>query len=358
MLNYRNAQATIRAVDSALRSRYAGKLDVTAVENGSSDDSVHVLERYCLGNASCRLITSSSNLGFAGGVALAWRQVTAPLVCLLNNDAVVHPEALQQLAQALDRDPRADAAGAYDLPIADAPSRRLPHRSELAGGTSGLLGANIWLPLLAPGEAFTASGVCLMLRRERFDQPFPPEFLAYYEDVLLGWRIRLRGQRTVRCPTAVVYHAGSATSAREPALRRHLAICAERNRLTTLLACWSTGSLITLLPLLALDELRRLATALAHLMSGKPGELVVWLVARLRLAAWLGFVLRLRGRVQRERRVPDAAYIPLMSGRLTVRSGLLGELLNGLALRYCALVGFNTVERASRRSAHASAVQV
>ena len=65
----------------------------------------------------------------------------------------------------------------------------------------------------APIEVFgTSAGAALYRKRMLEEVPFDGSFFAYYEDVVVAWRARMRGWRCMYAPAAVVAHHHSATA--------------------------------------------------------------------------------------------------------------------------------------------------
>ncbi|QLQ00023.1 MAG: glycosyltransferase [Burkholderiaceae bacterium] len=58
------------------------------------------------------------------------------------------------------------------------------------------------------------SGAAMLVRKHEFLAMggFDPLMFMYHEDVDLGWRYWLRGQRVVMCPRSVVFHAFGGTT--------------------------------------------------------------------------------------------------------------------------------------------------
>jgi GT2 family glycosyltransferase len=78
------------------------------------------------------------------------------------------------------------------------------------------------------------SGQAFMVRKTVFRSVggFDPDYFAYYDEVDLGWRIRLRGYKVIYSPDANVTHKGSHSFAKLPAFVP--TFLSERNRM---LAC-------------------------------------------------------------------------------------------------------------------------
>ena len=123
---------------------------------------------------------------------------------------------------------------------------------------------------------------------------FDESFFCYLEDIDLGFRLRLRGERCIQVRAAVVSHEGSASSGR----RSHFTLFhSARNRVWVILKNMPISLLIVLLPL--------------HILA------TIWLLFRVQEPGWrtstiagirasvtnLRGVLRARSKIQRERRI-------------------------------------------------------
>jgi GT2 family glycosyltransferase len=67
---------------------------------------------------------------------------------------------------------------------------------------------------IGPAEVFSPCGAAMMIDRALFLElgGFDERFFCYCEDVDLGYRLRLRGERVLLAPHAVVRHEGSVTT--------------------------------------------------------------------------------------------------------------------------------------------------
>jgi GT2 family glycosyltransferase len=213
---------------------------VLVVDNASQDGTASLLaERYPM----VRVITLSTNTGFAGGVARALADVDTPYVVVLNNDAEVRPGWLAALLAPLEADPevaavcsklllpdgRLNSAGGYVEPDGYA------HDRGFGAADDGRLDE-------AQDVAF-ATGTAAAFRTAAVREVggVDPRFFLYYEDVELSWRLWLAGWRVRYEPTAVVVHQHSATAgAGSPLHTFHT----ERNRLATLAVCAPMGVLL------------------------------------------------------------------------------------------------------------------
>ena len=180
--------------------------EVVVVDNASTDGSEIMLrERY----PQVRVERLERNLGFAGGANHGVRATTAPLVAVLNSDAVVDRRWLAELLAA----PRPAHVWAWGSVLVAEETGRI----ESAGDQCSKLGlASKHLrdrPLeelpSEPFEVFAPPGAAPLFRRDVFDElgGYIDEFFMYYEDVDLSFRANLLGYRALLVPTARVTHA-------------------------------------------------------------------------------------------------------------------------------------------------------
>jgi GT2 family glycosyltransferase/glycosyltransferase involved in cell wall biosynthesis len=111
VLNWNNAWYTRRCLRSLRATDYpADAWELVLVDNGSVDGSAAELAAEF---PDVRLVRNPTNLGFAEGCNRAMRDLAgSDMVALVNNDAVVPPDWLRPLVDALVADPSAGAASA------------------------------------------------------------------------------------------------------------------------------------------------------------------------------------------------------------------------------------------------------
>ncbi len=196
----------------------AGNLAVTA-----ADKAVNGSVGTNLSHFKVELIALPENTGFANAVNVgieASADVSgegkpSEYIFLLNNDAFCDEAVIEKLVHVMDKKKKLFSAQAKMLQTKE------PHNIDDCGDLYCALG---WA--FTPGkdadsrkfncrESITsACAGAAIYRREYFDEVglFDKEHFCYLEDVDLGYRARLKGYANVMEPTAIVYHAGSATS--------------------------------------------------------------------------------------------------------------------------------------------------
>lgn len=335
------------------------RMEVVVVDNASSDGTADLVARDFPG---VRLARSVRNLGFAAGNNLALRDVRAPYVILLNNDAVPDPGFVAALVAAA-RQADDDVAAVAARVLLSQRFRRVP--AETAGAVHGPDGA--WLPdddgedrlvnstgnlVRADGfgldrgwladatrhhpapDVFGFSGAAVLLRTAALREVglFDERLFMYYEDTDLSWRLRRAGYRITYCEDAVANHLHSATTGEGSAFFRfHDA----RNRLVVVTKNASAG--------LAVRCVARFALTTASITlrgrepwRGRRGVIAVRLRALGSYVALLPHALRERRRIARSAQVTARAVESLLSPPGTgtdsgLRSGASGAVDTGTA---------------------------
>jgi GT2 family glycosyltransferase len=211
VLHFRREAMTAACVRSLEQS--TAPLRILIVDNESADGSAERLRTMFPQHAH---LSTGANLGYAGGNVrgIEWAIAQgAERVLVINDDAEVAPEMLQQLHAALDADPQAAAA---------APS--IVHETPVnvvwwAGGhfdawrISGIH-EGFGQPLAAsaatdsPRAVTFLSGCCLLIRTDVIQQlgAFREDFGSYVEDVELSLRYTRAGKRLLYVPAANAIH--------------------------------------------------------------------------------------------------------------------------------------------------------
>jgi GT2 family glycosyltransferase len=137
-------------------------------------------------------------------------------IVLLNPDAFVEPEWLEELLLAAQRNPAFDVFGSKLI------NATLPTLLDGEGDSYHVSGL-VWRTghgMLATTqeenerEIFSPCAAAAMYRRSALLQlgGFDEDFFCYVEDVDLGFRLRLAGHRCLYVPKSVAHHVGSGTT--------------------------------------------------------------------------------------------------------------------------------------------------
>ncbi len=213
IVNFNGGDLLKRCLDS-LRQQQRSPDHIVVVDNGSTDDSLQRAESLLRGVETIRL---PRNVGFARAnniAAQAARRFDA--LALLNPDAFAEPGWLAALVEAAEREP-AVAAFACQMLLASDPvyldgAGDSYHVSGRAWRNGHRVSSSRWPA--ADAEVFAPCAAAAMYRREAFEDVhgFDEQYFCYFEDVDLGFRLRLRGHRCLYVHSAVVHHVSSALS--------------------------------------------------------------------------------------------------------------------------------------------------
>lgn len=207
------------------------------VDNGSTDgSSEHVRVAW----PTVSVLQTGANLGFAGGNNMGIRAALAAgadAVLLLNNDAQLHPGALERLGSALERGGPGVAAAAPKILY-----RSTPDVIWAAGGRfdwwrgvavdRGLNERDTGQYARAE-EVQSATACCLLVRAEAFRDVglLDETYFMYFEDADFSARLARAGYKMIYEPEAQVLHDVFGSSGGAPDRPSRLALYySTRNR--------------------------------------------------------------------------------------------------------------------------------
>jgi GT2 family glycosyltransferase len=213
IVNYNGGDYIRRCLASLVHQTYTN-FEVIVVDNNSTDGSIDRLGEL---PARTRIIRETRNLGFAAGNNRAAREASGRWLALLNPDAEAFPDWLEQLLAAVNARPSHRVVASLQISMADEATLDGAGDCYLAFGYAwrGGFGKSVALTPAA-GECFAPCGAAAFYPRDVFDAlgGFDEAFFCYHEDVDLGFRLRLAGERCQFSPLARVRHAGSAITGR------------------------------------------------------------------------------------------------------------------------------------------------
>ena len=217
ILNYNGASMLSRFLPSVIE--YSQGAEIVVADNGSTDDSVPVIERDF---PAVRLVQLDKNYGFADGYNRALAQVEAEYYLLLNSDVEVTQGWIVPLLTFMEQNPAAVACQPKIL------SYNHKERFEYAGASGGFIdrygypycrGRVFDTVEVDDGQyddvcrVFWATGAAMMVRSDAFRNAggLDGRFFAHMEEIDLCWRMLARGGEIYVVPQSTVYHVGGAT---------------------------------------------------------------------------------------------------------------------------------------------------
>ena len=300
ILNWNGATHLRRFLPTVVATVPEG-VEVVVADNGSTDDSVALLERDF---PSVRLLRLDANYGFAEGYNRALAQLEADCFVLLNSDVETPSGWLEPLIAALEAEPDVAAV---------APKLRsltAPEKFEYAGAAGGYIdyfgypfcrGRILRTTEIDRSQyddardVFWVSGAAFCCRAAVFRQlgGFDARFFAHMEEIDLCWRMQLAGWRVRIVPQSTVYHLGGGTLTTGSPRKIY---CNHRNNLAMLLKCASPlQRAVVCLVRPGLD----LLAACTYLLQGHPKAFGAVFRAYRDFLRWHGVLLRQRHAIRR-----------------------------------------------------------
>ncbi len=245
IVNYNGGQYLQAAVDS-LRAQSEQNFELLIIDNASTDGSIHTLDTTGFGH--CEIIHNKRNLGFAAGNNIGAKHAKGRWLVLLNPDAHANANWLQTLHDAAQTYPSCRVFTSAQYCADD------PHLMDGAG--DAYLGFGFpWRggfghgaeDMPQTGLCFSGCGAGVMYDRELFlhHNGFDERFFCYCEDVDLGFRLQLAGEKCLFLREAIIHHHGSAISGQHSEFSIYHGT---RNRLWTYAKNMPTPLLILTLP--------------------------------------------------------------------------------------------------------------
>ena len=205
---------TLEWLDAVGRLEYPN-FDVLVVDNGSSDGSPAAIRKR---NPSVTVIENGENLGYSRGFNVGMEHAFgsgADYVLVMNNDAVIDPEALTALVDVAQTDPKIGFVSGKVFhyfrseELQTVGTERHPY---LVAGRQIGFGEEDHGQYDEPAEREISDDVYLLVSRAAFEAVggYDPEFFIVHENV--DWCIRLReaGFKIMYAPGAKIWHKGKA----------------------------------------------------------------------------------------------------------------------------------------------------
>lgn len=311
-----NGSEWLQGVLDTLESQHYANLDVVVVDNGSGDDSKHIIADRV---PEERTIRFRRNVGFGRAVSGALKRgdlSATDYVLLLHDDLVLAPTTLTRLVEACSQDPSLGIVGPKlrewtQEPILQEVGRTIDRFGRAESPVE-------------PGEldqgqhdrqrdVLFVSTAGMLIRADVLEAlgGFDTRYPAFRDDLDFCWRAWLQGYRVQVVPAAVGYHIGAATRRlRRLGLGRVPRELAERHTVATMMACYEPLKLLWLMPTVLLFAIFKIIGFIATRRLGDAFAVIrayTWNLVQ--FPATLGR----RRRVQRSRKVSDAQIARLLA---------------------------------------------
>ena len=224
ILNWNGAKLLRKYLPTVLAGTDAALAHIIVADNGSSDDSIEVMETLF---PQVKLLKFHKNYGFAGGYNKAIELTPGYRYTVLLNSDVRTPQGwLNPLYQYLEEHPEVGAVQPKLLHDRDDGKRMF----EYAGAAGGFIDKHGY-PYCRGRmfeaveddhgqydgkdiDIFWATGACLMIRSELYKNVggLDEDFFAHMEEIDLCWRIHLSGSEVRIVTASEVFHLVGGTT--------------------------------------------------------------------------------------------------------------------------------------------------
>ena len=292
----------------SLREQNYKKFEIIIVDNGSTDGGIDgIKEKYP--SLDIRIKKLDTNTGFAVANNIGAHLARGKWLALLNADAFPEPAWLENLVSAAKKYPNASFSSRQ---IQANNPKYLDGEGDIYRLTGFAKRRSYNIPTYPVGdelvEIFSPCAAAALYPRQAFldIDGFDEEFFSYYEDVDLGFRLRLHGLKSYYLPQAVVYHIGSASTGK---MSDFSVYHAHRNLLWTYLKNMPSWLLWISLPLHILINLVFLLTRHRNVIFRAKKDAL----------RELGNVLKKRRQIQRNRKASVKEIYHALDKRIFVK---------------------------------------
>lgn len=168
MANYNYAAYLGAAIESALHQTYE-HFELIMVDDGSTDDSCAVMERYAQQDARIRLLPSSGNRGQADAFSRAFAASKGDIICLLDSDDTMTPDKLERVVEHFQAHPTIGAVN-HRIMMVDAGGRGVLELPYVMGFEHGWIAERV---ILRGGRWLSMPGCAIAFRRDVGEVIFP-----------------------------------------------------------------------------------------------------------------------------------------------------------------------------------------
>lgn len=208
--NYNGNKHLKECIESIYNQTYSN-IRIIIIDNASTDSDYLWLNNY----PNINFKKLDKNYGFDKAVNEGIKLSNSKYVVLLNNDTVAEEDWLEELIKCIDTDEYIFSVCSKMIRYDD------KNIIDDAGDEYNILG---WTLKCGDGqsiieytklqEVFSSCAGAAIYRRSILDKIgyFDEHFFAYMEDVDISYRAKIHGYKNIYCPTAHIYHIGSATS--------------------------------------------------------------------------------------------------------------------------------------------------
>ncbi|MCA9341715.1 glycosyltransferase family 2 protein [Candidatus Saccharibacteria bacterium] len=212
ILNWNRSRDTIECIHSLKKQTYKNT-EIIVLDNGSTDDSKEVLRKV----TGITLVENPKNRGFTGGHIDGIKHATGEFIFILNNDAVVNDDYIENAIDILNKD--------TDIAVVGGRSYQWNTPEQIYDNTAPFYAFQTINRFTMEGvfkqndagynhEVNWVSGSAMIIRKSALEKSgyFYDPMFAYYEESDLFARIQAHNYAVVYSPSLRIWHKNGASS--------------------------------------------------------------------------------------------------------------------------------------------------
>ncbi len=293
--------------------------EVLFLDNGSPEPEADWVEKNMV-DPKFRVFKLPDTRFFTGGVNFLAEHARGEFVVLFNSDTRVDANWLQVLDAYLQ-------ATGYEGANSDVREMSHPEKSADESFSLDPFGLTHFLPMQASNSIppLFVRGLGLAMKRTLFNElgKLDDDFKMYFEEIDLCWRAGLQNYRIGYAPGAIIYHVGQGSSTKSFFLWNRFR--GRRNRIWAFLK--NAGPLL-LAVFIPFHLLICLFSILGNLLIGRFKNSAAEVAAVTAAFYNIRIPLSKRGKIQKERKIPDAELV--RRGFIVLRIKFLHRILDSI----------------------------
>lgn len=217
VLNWNGFSDTCECINSLLKDNFSNKSIIIIDNHSSNNEAIKLAKKY---QNKITVLKNIQNLGYCDGNNTGVKYAIEhnfKYIMILNNDTIIEPNLINKMTNCLDIESNLAAIGAQIIDYSN------PNIVQCRGLTFNLwtgitltIDTNKNKKSIISRKPDVLSGACFMIRATVIKETklFDPDYFCYYDDTDLSTKIKKAGYNIDICPSAIVYHKGSISSAK------------------------------------------------------------------------------------------------------------------------------------------------
>ncbi|WP_234109089.1 glycosyltransferase family 2 protein [Chryseobacterium sp. R2A-55] len=220
IVNFKTPQLTKNCIDSIKKFTSGIDYEIILVDNNSGDGSEEIFKKI----EDITYIQATENLGFGRANNLGLKSAAGELILFLNSDTVLLENSVKKMFDFFRHHEDKLGIGSLGLTLIDRNKEMIHSAGDLPTAVNLLSSyfQNFFIKDFHKrknvkevseyrseiAEVGYVTGADLMVRKEVFEsiENFDPDFFMYYEDALVGHRLRQIGKKNYICNCSQIVH--------------------------------------------------------------------------------------------------------------------------------------------------------